>query len=98
MKLLCINANEIVFPGVVTCTGLNLEEGKIYETIAKPFTDEHDLQSYYITGLGAKLACRFTELLDDSKEESKSIEEQLQEAVDNDNYELAIELRDKLKK
>jgi len=90
MKLLCINTNPILNPdGKRNHLGTGLEEGQIYETIAKPFM-KNNMLCYYITGLGAKICTRFTELLDETP--SKTKEEQIQEAINAENYELAAEL------
>lgn len=68
-KLLCINAKLIVFSNI-RCHGGGLKEGEIYETKGKPFIDEYGHENYYIKGLGVKLCCRFTELLEDREEQS----------------------------
>ena len=70
MKLLCINDKLIVSKGtgyICRHTGDGLKDGQTYTTNGKPFTDEYGQQCYYIDGLGSKLCCRFTELLDQSE-------------------------------
>ena len=67
MKLLCINNRKISKPPFV-CSGQGLEEGKIYTTKGKPF-EEDGMMNYYIEGLGVKLCCRFTEVLEEDKAE-----------------------------
>lgn len=81
MKLLCINNKVIVketSTEIIAAQGEDLIEGKIYETRGKAFKDEDGDLCYYITGVGTRLCCRFTELLDDKVEKttiSKLIEE-----------------------
>lgn len=70
MKLLCVNASSITLKSktqnkLVECTGDNLKEEQIYETSGEPFIDEHGFPSYYIKGLGIKLTCRFTKLIEE---------------------------------
>jgi len=96
MKLLCINNKTIsrsskIDGCMINATGEGLVEGKIYKTIGKPFNSSlSGYECYYIQGMGAKLSERFTELLDN--EEAKTIEEEIQEAVESENYELADKL------
>jgi hypothetical protein len=79
MKLLCINS-KIIKTSNSRCLGRGLKEGEIYETKGKPFQDEEGLYNYYITGLGPKLMCRFTEALDENKPTFEySIEELIKE-------------------
>lgn len=72
MKLLCINNKKIEFKTVIQ-HGTGLEEGKIYKTVGKKFNNEYGQPCYYIEGLGQKLCCRFTELLEDEKESESEI-------------------------
>ena len=76
MKLLCVNDKNIlrtVNDRKVLSLGLGLVEGDVYTTRGKQFVDVDNDLCYYIEGLGVKLACRFTELLEDEvkKEEKK---------------------------
>lgn len=73
MKLLCINSKPIESKTYINM-GYGLEEGKIYETKGKPFREEGSDLCYYIEGLGSKLVCRFTELLEEKSKEDASIE------------------------
>jgi len=84
MKLLCINTQVIrsktfMRNGKVTAYDMypeGLKEGEIYETDGKPFPDpEHGALKYYIKGLGTRLCCRFTEVLETSFISKKSLEE-----------------------
>ena len=79
MKLLCVNDKLIVYHNITIrgifydnfrFTGDGLKEGNIYETNAKSFMDEDNFENYYIVGLGGRLKCRFTELLDQTNQES----------------------------
>lgn len=72
MKLLCINAGVIEKNGL-QCEGKDLEEGKIYETKAKSFIGKSGAENYYIEGVGARLACRFAELLEEKDKASEAI-------------------------
>lgn len=92
MKLLCINDKFIKIPGY-TYIGDGLREGEIYETIGEPFLQSpyDPCLSYYIKGLGTKLVCRFTKVLDQSETQSISYsKEDLKKAIDEENYELAV--------
>ena len=94
MKLLCINV-EILFFNNIECHPYGLKEGNVYETNCKPFINEYGLKCYYIKGLGAKLCCRFAELLDDKAAETvaeKTIQEQIAQAVEKEDYETAEKL------
>mgnify|MGYP007089348714 CR=1 FL=1 len=94
MKLLCVNAKTILINNN-EFLGTGLKEGEVYETDCKPFTSESGQLNYYIKGLGAKLCCRFAELLDDKPVEEvteKSIQEQIAEAVEKEDYETADKL------
>jgi hypothetical protein len=77
MKLLCINDNSIFNRDEDGNTresqGWGLIEGHVYTTRGKKYVDEDGDECYYIDGLGSRLACRFTELLDSEvqKEEKK---------------------------
>jgi hypothetical protein len=99
MKLLCIKAGTIKKPDGTKCHGDGLEEGKIYTTKGKPYIDpESGNKCYYIEGLGSKLVERFTELLDNEDINELSLEESLEEALANENYELAEKILKKIKK
>ncbi len=63
MKLLCINNKEIVIDNIRFIPG-GLEEDKDYVTRGKPFTSSSGQLCYYIEGIGKRLCCRFTELLE----------------------------------
>jgi hypothetical protein len=73
MKLLCINNKEIVIDGSCCYGGEELTEGEVYTTRGKPFksqlTNGKWVDCYYIDGIGARLAMRFTELVDGEEEE-----------------------------
>jgi len=66
MKLLCINTS-VLKDHTGEHTGEGLEEGKIYETIGEPYKDKYSDLCYYITGLGSKLMCRFTKVIEEPK-------------------------------
>lgn len=67
MKLLCINNKDII-TNRFTYVAINLVEGEIYETRGKSFRDEYGQLCYYVDGVGIRLCCRFTELLEDKSE------------------------------
>lgn len=70
MKLLCINDKKIRIETdthIFEASGECLKEGNEYDTRGKTFKDEDGLDCYYIEGVGAKLACRFTELLEEQE-------------------------------
>jgi Holliday junction resolvasome RuvABC DNA-binding subunit len=95
MKLLCVNAGIIITNNRATHSGDGLKEGEIYETVCKPIIGNDEQLCYYIKGLGAKLCCRFAELLDDKAAETvaeKTIQEQIAEAVEKEDYETAEKL------
>lgn len=77
MKLLCIETKDIVIGEWTYWGGKNLKEGEIYTTRGKPFKNDSGQLCYYIDGIGRKLCCRFTELLDDTdkKEETLYVKE-----------------------
>lgn len=81
MKLLCVNA-KIIKSKKFHHTGDNLVEGEIYITNCKQFTDEDGFLCYYIEGLGAKLACRFAELLEEDKSEAEKAIEKLKKEME----------------
>lgn len=68
MKLLCIN-NKLITKetptGIFSQWGEGLVEGESYITRGKSYIDEDGDLCYYIEGLGSRLCCRFTELLDE---------------------------------
>ena len=67
MKLLCIN-DKYIKHNNITSRGAGLKEGETYITKGKPYAGTTGDPVYYIEGLGAKLCCRFTELLDERDE------------------------------
>lgn len=71
MKLLCINNKDITINGLLHYGGRDLKEGEIYTTKGKPFNNNGQM-CYYIDGIGSRMCCRFTEVLDetDKKEET----------------------------
>jgi hypothetical protein len=74
MKLLCINTEDIITNGITNNGGAELKEGEIYTTRGKPCIDSvSNLPCYYIDGIGRKLCCRFTELLDEPIKKEESI-------------------------
>ena len=73
MKLLCINNKEIRTTELIQ-TGEGLKEGEIYETIGEPFISENGNLCYYIKGLGAKMCCRFTKLIEEKSVEDTALE------------------------
>lgn len=78
MKLLCINAKLIIRTQnekTYRHNATQLIEGKIYETFGKPYYNDINNYVYYINGLGEKMACRFTEVLESSFISKKSLEE-----------------------
>jgi len=94
MKLLCVKTGIINVDGV-DYNGEGLKEGEVYETDCKPFINSDGIKCYYIKGLGEKMCCRFAELLDDKAAETvaeKSIQEQIAEAVEKEDYETADKL------
>tara|TARA_R110000868_G_scaffold103727_1_gene285495 strand:- start:300 stop:599 length:300 start_codon:yes stop_codon:yes gene_type:complete len=99
MKLICINDKVLKFKvGNTTFikNGRGLKEGETYETNAEPFTDQYGELCYYIIGLGSKLVSRFSVALDQNTR-VLSIEEKIQKAIDEEDYELA-EILTKTKK
>ena len=75
-ELLCINDTKIKIGGI-TYSGESLKEGQTYFTRGKIFETHHGVKCYYIEGLGIRLACRFTELLDNNESEIMSIKKLL---------------------
>jgi len=73
MKLLCIDNKPIVINNYIGM-GTGLIEGEIYETKGKSFIRKDGNLCYYIEGLGARMVCRFTELLDEKYKEDIAIE------------------------
>jgi len=73
MKLLCIN-NKTIKTNNISHAGGGLKEGEVYITRGKSFIGEGGEVCYYIEGLGSKLCCRFTELLDEKAEAELAIE------------------------
>lgn len=77
MKLLCIN-NRLITKETATQIfrqrGEGLVEGESYITRGKSFKDEDGDLCYYIEGFGARLCCRFTELLDERSVSEITIE------------------------
>ena len=74
MKLLCINTEDIIINGINNIGGKELNEGEIYTTRGKPCIDSVSKQPcYYIDGIGRRLCCRFTELLEESDKKEESI-------------------------
>ena len=66
MKLLCVNDKDIVSIKnnvQIRHIGNGLVENQIYETIGKSFIDADGDECYYVSGIGTRLKCRFTELL-----------------------------------
>ncbi len=60
--------------------GKGLEEGKVYITRGKPFKCEDTGRPvYYIEGLGQKLCCRFTELLEEEEDSAEKMISKLKE-------------------
>ena len=100
MKLICINDKVLKFKGdngtIFVKKGVGLKEGETYETNAEPFTHQDGHLCYYIIGLGAKLVLRFSVALDQNTK-VLSIEEKIQKAIDEEDYELA-EILTKTKK
>lgn len=105
MKLLCVNAKKITLYSEVVkknaeLTPTGLIEGNIYETKTKPHIDELGFECYYIDGLGERLKSRFAELLNDNDSEEKdkeSLQDELELAIDNEDYLLADKLNKQLK-
>ncbi len=77
MKLLCINAGNIQI-GLITYIGEHLKEGEEYETKGEPFIEADGEPCYYIVGLGGRLCCRFTKLLDESEIAVNKLKEEFQ--------------------
>jgi hypothetical protein len=100
MKLLCVNSQMIEIKEgnhITRYHGAGLKEGEIYITRGKSFKSESGLYNYYIDGLGPRLACRFTELLEDEDTiEEVSLEKLLADALEEENYELAEEIKKKI--
>ncbi len=100
MKLLCVNPKMIEIKEgnhITRYHGTDLKEGEIYVTRGKPFKSESGMNNYYIEGLGPRLVCRFTELLEEEDTvEEVSLEELLVDALEEENYELAEEIRKKI--
>jgi hypothetical protein len=100
MKLLCVNPKIIEIKEgnhITRYHGTGLKEGEIYITRGKPFKSETGMDNYYIDGLGPRLACRFTELLEEEDTvEEVSLEELLVDALEKENYELAEEIQKKI--
>jgi hypothetical protein len=100
MKLICINDRVLKFKAdngtIIEKQGVGLKEGETYETNAEPFTQLDGLLCYYIIGLGPRLVLRFSVALDQNTK-VLSIEEKIQKAIDEENYELA-EILTKTKK
>jgi hypothetical protein len=74
MKLLCINADAIIIDSY-NCIGEGLVEGEEYNTRGGVYLDKYGLESYYIDGLGDKLACRFIPVLEEATFSKKQLEE-----------------------
>ena len=64
MKLLCINNRELIIKGR-RALGSGLEEGKEYETKGEPFVGDSGGLCYYIKGIGSRLCCRFTKVIEE---------------------------------
>lgn len=71
MKLLCVNA-RIIRTKTTNYSGDGLVEGEEYTTRGKPYMNAEGKPLYYIEGLGGRLCCRFTELLETPEEKFMS--------------------------
>ena len=67
MKLLCVNTKDIIINNRLKYGGRSLKEGEIYTTKGKPYISNGEM-CYYIDGIGTKMCCRFTGVLDEKEE------------------------------